>query len=369
MKEVYRELTGDISAAENAAEVARREQITKFIMSSDEDGLLLDFRATNGNIGSTVFDDFWDEIQKLFDEYTLSVHERRHEMHLYLPFAISIKELIDRVKERNLGIKVPSAEWIRLQFQPKNLSSEVAFSYTGRFAIKFQVQRRQLRATHVDSKYVYHQQRYLKEFATWFNRNCKFISADDKAVIPIGEPHHAVSTGVRAHNQSLGPANIETCIEALDHDWKVAGAVASVNLFCEIPDIRTTFFYGGNAAVTIKDRVFEKSNAMRHYTELCAQIREMDDSLIMKEELLMLVTDGGSDHNISHASVQVALICLFMQLDLDMLVAMRTCLSQSWTNLAERVMSVLNLALQNVATERDGMEDHFEEIVRKNKAS
>ena len=45
-------------------------------------------------------------------------------------------------------------------------------------------------------------------------------------------------------------------------------------------------------------------------------------SLLMKEVLLMLVTDSGSDHNISHASVQVALICLFMQLDLDMLVGM-----------------------------------------------
>ena len=38
----------------------------------------------------------------------------------------------------------------------------------------------------------------------------------------------------------------------------------------------------------------------------------------------------------------------------------------SWTNLAERVMSVLNLALQNVVTELDEMEPHFEEIVCRN---
>ena len=129
----------------------------------------------------------------------------------------------------------------------------MAFTYAGRFPIKFQVQRRQLRATHADSKYVYHQQRYVKEFAAQFKQNCKFVSADDKAMIPIGEPHHAVSTGVRAHNQSLGPADKETCIEALDHDWRVAGAVASINLYCEVPDTPKASFYGGKAVVTIKD--------------------------------------------------------------------------------------------------------------------
>ena len=146
----------------------------------------------------------------------------------------------------------------------------------------------------------------MKEFGAQFKQNCKFVSADDKVMIPIGEPRHAVSTVARAHNQSLGPSNKETGIEALDLDWKVAGAVASINLYCEVSDTPKASFYGGKAVVIIKDIVFDKSNTMRHYTELCAQIRKMDDSLIMKEELLMLVTDRDSDHNISHAYVQVA---------------------------------------------------------------
>ena len=37
MKEIYRELTGDVSAAENAAEDTRQECITSFVMSSDND--------------------------------------------------------------------------------------------------------------------------------------------------------------------------------------------------------------------------------------------------------------------------------------------------------------------------------------------
>ena len=79
---------------------------------------------------------------------------------------------------------------------------------------------------------------------------------------------------------------------------------------------------------------------------------------------MLLVTNGGGDHNVSHASVQVALICLFFYLDLDMLVAMRTCPTQSWTNIAERVMSILNIALQHCATEREAMDAQFERILK-----
>jgi hypothetical protein len=59
--------------------------------------------------------------------------------------------------------------------------------------------------------------------------------------------------------------------------------------------------------------------------------------------ILVLVTDGGPDHRLTYASVKVALLSMFISFDLDMLI---TCPYQSWTNLAERVMSTLNLALQ-----------------------
>ena len=116
---------------------------------------------------------------------------------------------------------------------------------------------------------------------------------------------------------------------------------------------------------TLKDRIFEKSSAMRHATELSNQLKEMQGGFeeIIKE-ILILVTDGRGDHNVTHASVRICLIALFLHLNTDMLVAMRTCPTQSWTNMAERVMSVLNLALQNVSTEREKMEPRFEELVK-----
>ena len=43
-----------------------------------------------------------------------------------------------------------------------------------------------------------------------------------------------------------------------------------------------------------------------------------------------------------------------------MIVAVRCAPHQSWTNLAERCMSILNLALQNVALQRESMPEEFE---------
>lgn len=51
---------------------------------------------------------------------------------------------------------------------------------------------------------------------------------------------------------------------------------------------------------------------------------------------------------------------MFVALDLDLLVTARTAPSQSYNNPAERCMSLLNIALQNTALQREKMEDQFE---------
>lgn len=62
-------------------------------------------------------------------------------------------------------------------------------------------------------------------------------------------------------------------------------------------------------------------------------------------------------------SVKVASLGLFFSLDLDMLVCVRTCTYQSWQNVAKRVMSTLNLALQNVSLEQTRMVPEYERVV------
>ena len=70
--------------------------------------LLLDLRALNGDPKSAKFDEFWNEIEILFNEYQTAVQERRHGSTAYLPFAISIRELVERIKIRKPGIVAPS---------------------------------------------------------------------------------------------------------------------------------------------------------------------------------------------------------------------------------------------------------------------
>ena len=50
-----------------------------------------------------------------------------------------------------------------------------------------------------------------------------------------------------------------------------------------------------------------------------------------------------------------------------MLIAVRTCPYQSWTNPADCVMSILNLALQNVPLERKEMDKEFEKVMKNKK--
>ena len=52
-------------------------------------------------------------------------------------------------------------------------------------------------------------------------------------------------------------------------------------------------------------------------------------------------------------------------LDLDLLVAARTAPAQSYANMAERSMSLLNLALQNCAFARSEMPEAYEEKMKR----
>ena len=90
-----------------------------------------------------------------------------------------------------------------------------------------------------------------------------------------------------------------------------------------------------------------------------------NDDVTNSNEILLLFSDGGGNYA-THISTQMSVICLFLQLNLDMLIALQCCLSQSWVNPAEPVMSLLNLALQNCALERDPIETaEFEKILKK----
>ena len=109
--------------------------------------------------------------------------------------------------------------------------------------------------------------------------------------------------------------------------------------------------------VALKDKVFQPSNAFHHEKELVDIVRAncSEDGVSANDPIMFLYSDGGPNHWI-FKSVKIAAIYIFMALDLDAYIAARTALNQSYHNPAERVMSTLNLGLQNVNTARESME-------------
>ncbi len=117
----------------------------------------------------------------------------------------------------------------------------------------------------------------------------------------------------------------------------------------------------GTAYVTLKDSVFQASSPLRHMAELLPLLKTED----RQPAVLHMFTDGGPDHNCKHLSVQTALLALFLMGGMDTMVVHRTASQQSWTNPAERVMSILNLGLQGCSLARTLMDENFEVTTHK----
>ena len=308
---LYRDTYGDASASCDLVTEELDQRVVDFVYHSDDPDFIYDLRKLNGNPGSTKFTAFWDATHAYFNEKEKAVQERRHGDSLYLPHAISIRELRETVAQRlhvnNPDALVPSESWIRLQFQPENPYANTAIRHTGQFDVKFQVQRRQMRSQTVDSKYAVVQFRLVKEFCVFHGQDCQLICMDDKAVIPVGEPWGPVSTGVRPHHAVLAPASARR-LEALDHDWHLSGLIASVALMTDTLETINDSFYRGEIHVTVKERIFQPSSPFRHMAELQKLLREggaCDEHGHYKKPLLALYTDGGPDHRPTYLSVQV----------------------------------------------------------------
>ncbi|CAG8582105.1 15847_t:CDS:10, partial [Gigaspora rosea] len=291
LRVLYHNLTGDAAVTSNKITI-------------EDPSIICDLYQNNGFKG-TKFDLFWSELEAYFNEQLMIVDMD------YMPLAIS------SISE---PILIPSEEWIRLQFQPTNPTNEKAKQYTGRFNIKFMVQARLLRKNHPDIHY-----------------------------LPIGE---SVNTSTGIHNKKFIVFQ-ETSLVACDHDFTKLSLTPFVIFFCNIPQSIEESFYSGKVFVSFKDTVFHPSNAIRHATEFYHVISTNCFNII--PPILCLYTDSGPDHRIVFSSVQISLICLFLHGNFDMLIAMRTAPYHSWTNPAERIMSILNLGLQGVALVRDTM--------------
>ena len=133
-----------------------------------------------------------------------------------------------------------------------------------------------------------------------------------------------------------------------DHDFTRLSLTPSVALHLNLPEDIEGSFYDGSVYITLKENCFEPSTPLRHIAEL----KKLFDSKGEDKPILCLYTDGGPDHRVTYLSVQLSLICYFLKANKDMIVAVRTPPYHSWKDPAERIMSILNLAMQGVGLMR-----------------
>jgi len=154
--------------------------------------IVLDLHEHNCST-SDKYKPFWEQCKAYLQEVT-AVQECRHEQVSYLAAAISVRDLIEQVKKRCPdNTPIPTEQWTRLQFWPKNPHLKAASYYQKTIPIKMMVQKRQFRKMHPDSPYAAAVFRYMREYAVRLPSYCMFISLDDKHYIKISEPGFPVA--------------------------------------------------------------------------------------------------------------------------------------------------------------------------------
>ena len=350
LREAYRRLTDDASAARTLEEAQVNSRVAQLLDTEDPD-LAWDLRLCNTG-RPEVYSAFLEECQcYIASAVETAVDDRRHdtvdksgEVITHLARALSARDLHDEVsKQCPPNTPIPSPQWLRYQFWPRRVSS-TSQQYTGRLKLKHMVQSRQLRHNHVDSHYASALFRYEREFAVKYRQHSTFVCQDDKHSIKVGEPGYPVAAVERGKQVLVG---LNERMVVGDHDFTKFTLTPSVNLLVKIPETMEETFYHGRVFVGLKGSAFQSSSPIRHATEL-NKVLETDNS----SPILLLYTDGGPDHRSNYPSVQISLICLFLHLDLDFLCAIRTPPYNSWKNPAERIMPLLNLALQGAGMAR-----------------
>ena len=347
---IYRYLTNDESAAHDAQEASINKRVEMLLQFGDPD-IVVDFRDQNPG-RPPKYQKFWDETNTYIHNVAelASVQERRHESISYMASALSVRALRDNVAKRlPEGSPVPSLATIRLQFWPRNPTAKAAESFTGKIAVKYMVQQRQLRATHEDEHYAAALFRYLRQMAVDYREDANLLCVDDKHKVKVGNPGHPVAAVERGKPVLVG---VNKTFAVSDHDFTNLTLTPSVILQVDIPSCIEESFYRGRVFVGIKDSAFQASRPMRHAAEMTQVLSEQES-----KPILLLYSDGGPDHRVNYSSVQRSLVSMFLKLDLDALYAVRTPPGHSWRNPAERMMSIINIGLQSVGVMREKLEN------------
>ena len=140
----------------------------------------------------------------------------------------------------------------------------------------------------------------------------------------------------------------------------------------DIPTNIDGSFYRGDVYISFKDSILQPSSPFRHAAELkkllqsrggklkdvcdfkiliCFILTPNSAYLLAVPPIVLIFTDGGPDHRSTYMSVKLAMIALFLEMDLHGLIAL------------QRIMSIVNLGLQGVGVMRQKQNNEFEKAI------
>ena len=197
LKHVYKDLAGDVSAADTLSQAEVYKRVSTFFELEDPD-LMYDLQELYAG-RHTKFDLFWAKAKEFLEEdIGTAVDDRRHSQIVHLAKAVSVKDFRDQVAAKlPVNTPIPSNSYIPLQFLPARKDAKVAERYTGILNVKRMVQQRQWRKQHPDSHYAVCIFCYQREFALKTRDVSALVCADDKHRIKVEEPSCPVASAER----------------------------------------------------------------------------------------------------------------------------------------------------------------------------
>lgn len=353
------------------------EAMERFLLALETDCEFIDdLRVLNSGRTREAQKRYWEIWREEINKMNLAVQERRQDETMYLPDIISLNRAHEDIKKKVQeehgedyhDRMVPSLSWVYLQFQPKDTRGDRALKYTGALDLCWAIQTRTVRYPHPDAHYGNALLKYVRNHASKYHNQFISVSADEKARIQVGPPGAPLQTIARNRKSVVPTSHGQSSLQAGDHDFGGTTLTPSVYLIETDPERFKESWHSGSLHVSLKDSVFSRSHPKRHLAELLTCVKQYF-AYNGEKCALTLVSDGGPDRNLTFASVQATLMAVFLELDLDQLIVVRTIPRHSYVNPVERSMARLNYPLQNVALSRDPLRSPNKEEIFKSKCN
>ena len=234
--------------------------------------------------------------------------------------------------------------------------------YTGRFKMKKLVQARILRKHNSDSHYANAIYSFLRKRASKHVECVAFASVDAKCKVQVGEPDFPIASVM--HGKAVIVGSNQT-FKVGDHDFSKFSLIPDVILLHDVPrsgeDDAYTDEEEGEYVKTSLGSWYRGTTAWRGVAELYEPLKGYYQTVPQR---VYIYADGGGDRRITFLRVQMALIAMFLSLDLDELISARPAAGHSFRNPGERCHAIANLGLQNVGMMRQRMGPEDENIMK-----